>query len=238
MNKELTICACTSRVFIDKEKVARLAAIAEVAGWSVRLIPDLCECAEDKSPEMHDIAQTTIAACHERAVKSLVEFCGETPRASLNIRVSDIEDWLKALEIDATTLSADAIAEAETRYKAEIDAMPCKTGKDAWYPTIDKDVCAECGKCLDFCPLGVYAMVDDRVRVVHPHNCKNNCPACARTCPASAVIFPKYDHSPINGGVERQDNAIQLDTKTLYSTAFKEKLAQRRAEGLKLRTKS
>ena len=32
-----------------------------------------------------------------------------------------------------------------------------------------------------------------------PDNCKPGCPACARICPKSAIIFPKYEHSPIDG---------------------------------------
>ena len=37
------------------------------------------------------------------------------------------------------------------------------------------------------------------VQVAQPHKCKTGCPACARVCPYAAIIFPKYDKSPING---------------------------------------
>ena len=32
-----------------------------------------------------------------------------------------------------------------------------------------------------------------------PGSCKNNCPACARICSETAIIFPKVGESPING---------------------------------------
>jgi NAD-dependent dihydropyrimidine dehydrogenase PreA subunit len=57
----------------------------------------------------------------------------------------------------------------------------------------------QCKKCLGFCLFGVYAMDGVKVRVAHPRNCKNNCPACARVCPQAAIIFPKCKDSPING---------------------------------------
>lgn len=235
MNKKFTVCACCSRAFIDKEKVARLAAVASVAGWEVMVVADLCELAEEKSGAMKEIAGSVIAACHERAVKSLVQYCGEEPGMLLNNRVDDVEKMLEAMKIDAAALNEGEVEEKMARYREEIKAMPKKMGEDAWYPTIDKDVCGECGKCLDFCPFGVYEMVEDRVMVVHPKNCKNNCPACARTCPASAVIFPKYERAPINGGVEKEERAVQLDTRTLYAQAFKERLEERKKMAMRLR---
>ena len=77
---------------------------------------------------------------------------------------------------------------------------PAKGDWAAWFPVIDRGRCTDCQQCLQFCLFGVYDLSDDgRVEVAQPANCKTNCPACARVCPATAIIFPKYHTSPING---------------------------------------
>ena len=207
---KITICACASRTFINKEKVAQLAAAAKQAGMDVEIVSDLCELCETKEGKVYEIAKNTIVACHARAVKSLMAFVGEPDIQSIDLRSLSLEDVLQALGI------ATAPADAANEWKEQLATFPSKLGEDAWYPTLDKDACAECGKCFEFCPFGVYEMVNDRVTVVHPQHCKNNCPACARQCPTSAIIFPKYDRSPINGGEEMQEHAVRLDSKELY----------------------
>ena len=163
---------------------------------------DLCELIEKgDEAEVSRLAKGTIAACHKRAVRSLLLWRGVEVKELIDLR------------------------------EGAGDTGP---GDDAWYPVIDKDRCTECGKCFDFCPFGVYEMVDDRVRVMNPANCKNNCPACARNCPSEAIIFPKYGRSPINGGAEQEEQALRVDHSMLYADAFRARLLERRNFGTPL----
>ena len=152
----ITICTCSSRTFIDREAVAQVAASAQKAGMEVTLQSDLCELCEVKSEAVHEIARTVIVACHPRAVKSLMAFAGEDSIQSLNLRSQTAEDVLAALGVQPAPVSPEDVE----AWMKQMEAMPRRLGEDAWFPTLDKDLCAECGKCLEFCPFGVYEMAD------------------------------------------------------------------------------
>ncbi len=68
-----------------------------------------------------------------------------------------------------------------------------------WYPVIDYDRCSGCRKCFDFCLFEVYSFADGTLRVVNPDHCKPGCPACARICPAGAIMFPHCPDEAVAG---------------------------------------
>lgn len=223
----ITICTCASRSLIDKEKAAKLAAVLQKGGYEVTVIPDLCEKVSEKSPDLPEIASSIVIACYPRAIRSLFHTAGVQPVRTADIRNEGVETILHQLGI-AVVPVADEGPE-ETAFRRWIASFPVKTGRDAWYPVLDKERCTDCGECHDFCLFGVYAFENGIVTVDRPQNCKNDCPACARMCPNRAILFPKYEKSPINGGLEEEDAAVGIDMKAAYADAFRARLEQRRA---------
>lgn len=221
--KKITICACTSRSFIDKERVALVAAQLRAAGKEVTIEADLCRTFQTPSAKAEAIAQGVIIACYPRAIRAHLDRLGLTAPTLLDIRNEEATTLLAELGVLAP---AEAVATEEIL--ETIKALPTEPGTDAWNPTLDKSRCIECGKCYDFCLFGVYTMEDKKVRVTHPINCKNNCPACARMCPEKAIIFPKYEKSPVNGGTAIEEEYDPIEMENLYKEKLRIKLEQRR----------
>jgi NAD-dependent dihydropyrimidine dehydrogenase PreA subunit len=67
-------------------------------------------------------------------------------------------------------------------------------GKIPWYPTIDYSNCVSCGKCVDYCKLGVYEFEEKQGKkasiVRNPNNCVVLCTGCDSICPAGAIKHP------------------------------------------------
>jgi NAD-dependent dihydropyrimidine dehydrogenase PreA subunit len=152
------------------------------------VVPDLCRAAADKNPIL-GTPFSEVHACHPRAVRALFEFAGYSLPESTEM--VDHRD--------------PAIGKSST---------PSMQSDPAWYPVIDYDRCTSCGQCHDFCLFGVYEKTaEGRVVVANPESCKNNCPACARICPETAIIFPKVGESPINGAEITDESARQANVK-------------------------
>lgn len=66
--------------------------------------------------------------------------------------------------------------------------------KIPWYPMIDYEKCVSCGKCVDYCTLGVLEFEEKEGKkmsvVKNPNNCVVFCTGCEEICPASAITHP------------------------------------------------
>lgn len=230
-----TICACPSRDFIERKKVKAIASSLICNGHEVRIVEDLCGLCRDCDPSLGEIAAGKIIACHERAVRALFSRAGI---ADIEV-VIDIRD-----EANPFPITEDIPSVIEKEVEEKLSSLESHEGKDPWFPVIEYDRCIGCRKCFDFCLFGVYTLEDGKVRVTNPDNCKNGCPACARTCPRGAIIFPKHPFAPINGGKQEASPANQenplfsIGPDALYAQAIKERLEHRRKAGMALRNPS
>lgn len=133
-----------------------------------------------------------IVACYPRAINNIF--------AQNNISISNYE------VLNFRELAAQEIIETlEEKLEEGSDSLKYYIKRSsldvpAWYPVIDKSRCTLCGQCARFCVFGVYKFNKKSLEVVNPLSCKNNCPACGRTCPASAIIFPRLpENSTLSG---------------------------------------
>ena len=66
--------------------------------------------------------------------------------------------------------------------------------KIPWGPKIDYEKCVNCGKCMDYCKLGVYEFEEKegakRSVAKNPNNCIVLCTGCEAQCPAGAITHP------------------------------------------------
>ena len=116
MTEKLTICACRWRNYSSSDQVKELVEQAKADGREVEVIDDLCSLIQDgDDATVSRLSGVTIAACHERAVKSLLAWRGIEAKEFINIRGK------RTTQIP--------------------DSSPLTPQADAWFPVIDKDRC-------------------------------------------------------------------------------------------------
>ncbi|MCJ7714456.1 ferredoxin family protein [Candidatus Bathyarchaeota archaeon] len=63
--------------------------------------------------------------------------------------------------------------------------------KIPWHPTIDYKKCVNCGKCVEYCKLGVYNFEENLGKkqpiVKNPNNCVVLCTGCQDICSSDAI---------------------------------------------------
>lgn len=87
--------------------------------------------------------------------------------------------------------------------------------KRQWYPVVFPDKCDGCQgldtpKCVEFCPHGVFEIIEGKATVVRPQDCVYGCIACRPLCPHGAIEFPQDQ-----GFMRRKDRAWSEGLKRL-----------------------
>jgi len=69
--------------------------------------------------------------------------------------------------------------------------------KIPWAPKIDYDKCLTCGKCVDYCHMGVFEFEEKegkkRTVVKNPNSCVVMCRGCEDICSADAITHPSEE---------------------------------------------
>lgn len=224
MNKKSCVlfCRCKAQV-ISSESLERISEGLKKFNTDVFELVDLCAMTLQEKDVLNtigkDFQQKIIIACYPRAIKNMFRQNG--------IDFGDFE-VLNFRELSSEKIFAKLehgfhIVKGEARYHVQI------TGLDvpAWYPVIDESLCTLCGKCARFCLFGVYSYDKKRLKVIDPLACKNNCPACGRTCPTSAIMFPRLAENTVLAGDEPGGKKIGIDKESLLSTLNERNLSRR-----------
>ena len=177
-------------------------------------LQDLCALSIHEKDVLNSIGeqfqQKIIIACYPRAIKNMFRQNG--------IEFGDYEvlnfKELSSAAVFSTLQTKYHLKAGEARYQIQVSAL----NVPAWYPVIDESLCTLCGKCARFCLFGVYSFNKKSLKVVDPLACKNNCPACGRTCPTSAIMFPRLAENTVLAGDEPNGKKIAIDKGSLLMT--------------------
>jgi NAD-dependent dihydropyrimidine dehydrogenase PreA subunit len=242
MGKKILFCNCSSER-IKPERLESIKGNLIKSNVDLISIQDLCGMSVHNKESIKSIFNKEddylIIGCHTRAMKLLLENTGiETQDHSIrfiNFLDSDNEEILRETEFFN---DSNDLLEKDSPIRNQ---LPIAIGTEIrntngwipWYPVIDYSRCTSCGQCADFCLFGVYEKSDGKIKVINPEGCKNNCPACARICPQTAIIFPKYNLGGAIGGSDVIDEISEQkrqaeDINTLLNGDIYSALEQRK----------
>ncbi len=207
-NSCIIFCQCNAGVIPDR-KSDQLKNAFQHLETDVFELQDLCAISVNEKSVFVEISekykQKVIVACYPRAVKNMIL------QAGINSEGFDVLSF-KELSIDEinTKLKVNfGFKEGNANYQQKVSELKVP----AWYPVIDTSRCSLCGQCARFCLFGVYSYNKKSLEVVNPLSCKNNCPACGRTCPESAIMFPRLKENSVLAGAEPDEKANQAPGK-------------------------
>jgi NAD-dependent dihydropyrimidine dehydrogenase PreA subunit len=196
-NDCILYCQCGAGI-IREAKQSEITTRLKNLSTDVYELHDLCALSLSDKDFLNTLEKTYdrkyIIACYPRAIHHLLKQ-NQIPLTNYkvyNYRELSADQISKALKEE--TSPTGSAANYEVR-KSSLDVP-------AWYPVIDQTACTLCGQCARFCVFGVYKYNKKSLEVVNPLSCKNNCPACGRTCPASAIIFPRLPENSVLSGAQ------------------------------------
>jgi heterodisulfide reductase subunit A-like polyferredoxin len=209
----ILFCRCKANV-VSSEKLDEISEGLKSFGIDVFELQDLCALSVNEKDVLNAIGkefdQKIIIACYPRAIKNM-------------FRQSEIEfgnfDVLNFKELSSERILENLeqkydIPKGEARYQIQATDLDVP----AWFPVIDESRCNLCGKCARFCLFGVYSYNKKSLKVIDPLACKDKCPACGRTCPTQAVMFPRLDENTVLAGAEPGEKKVSIDKGSLLTT--------------------
>lgn len=193
----LIYCNCGAGI-ISKEKQKNLAKSFTHLNIDIFELHDICAFSLNEKEKLNLLEsryeKKFIVACYPRAIDNMF--------VQNSITLSNYE------VLNFRELTTDEIVNKLTEEtkgnlsEPKYEVLKTSMTVPAWYPIIDKSRCTLCGQCAHFCVFGVYSFNKKSLEVTNPLSCKNHCPACGRTCPASAIIFPRLPENSILSGAE------------------------------------
>ena len=232
MQRKIVFCNCGGKI-IEEQRKNEIAEFLKDSTAEVIQLSDLCGLSATEKERTHhllsDAEELLIIACYPRTIQLLLKNIGIEPNSIttniLNFKELNNEEIFAAVQ---SSIQGSDNTSASESLSSDPDWIP-------WYPIIDDARCTNCGQCANFCLFGVYEHTDKKVSVVYPQGCKNNCPACARICPHTAIIFPKYlqggavSGSDVIDEVAEQQRQLQ-DVASILGSDIYSALEQRKAK--------
>lgn len=204
--KHILYCNCSGER-ITREMKQPVEDALKDASVRLTVLSDLCGLAalqKEKVANLFNPGQEyLVIGCFKRTMALLISQAGNSGIPENTLYLNLLEETTREALQKIHGFVAVANEQPEHTEISETSGWP------SWYPVIDPARCTNCGQCADFCLFGVYEKSDSYPRVVYPQGCKNNCPACGRICPSTAIIFPKYQNGGAIGGADEVDEIAE-----------------------------